>query len=419
MFAKPATDHLGQTFPSKDAMCKHYGLRTSSFDSRIRNGWDLKAALTKPIGLRQNFNNYTDHEGNTFQSLSAMADYWGIPSSTLQRRIVTAKMPIKKALTMTHEDARCEAFKCKDHLENEFPSQMKMCEHYGIDKQVYFGRLKMGWSLEKALTTPLDFQPKNSKAVTDHTGENFKSISAMCKKWDIPRSTYNIRIKKGWTIKDALTTPCEKLSIKKQEWTDHKGITYPSLNAMCSAYGITHHTFSTRISKLGWSVEKALKTPNIINSQKCTDYFGHTFPSKLDMAHYYGIPETAFQGKKVIDKEYVQKMIISYWKSNRKVLNIKVIKVIQFPYFMVSCDNHEYVFHIDKIMELYHNDDFYPIPKSKIKDKHLTIKSCISFPYYNVTFDGQEMIWDYWKIIEYRRDTNFGLSSKRGDIIGK
>lgn len=44
--------------------------------------------------------------------------------------------------------------KCKDHTGREFVSVSKMCLFWGISQQLYSSRLKAGWSVEKALTTP-------------------------------------------------------------------------------------------------------------------------------------------------------------------------------------------------------------------------------------------------------------------------
>ena len=110
---------------------------------------------------------YTDHKGNKFPSLSAMGRAWGIPSSTLQNRIVTRKLPIEIALTMTPEDAKKQKHGCTDHLGNEYPSKVEMCEKYGITTKQYFGRIRLGWSVEKALTTPADYVPLYHQRLCD------------------------------------------------------------------------------------------------------------------------------------------------------------------------------------------------------------------------------------------------------------
>lgn len=44
--------------------------------------------------------------------------------------------------------------KCKDHTGREFASVADMCIFWAISRQLYSSRLKAGWSVEKALTTP-------------------------------------------------------------------------------------------------------------------------------------------------------------------------------------------------------------------------------------------------------------------------
>lgn len=412
MFAKEISDHKGQIFPSKVEMCKYYNITIASFDSRINRGWDLETALTKPKGYRPNAKTYIDHEGNVFDTLIDMANYWNIPDSTLQRRLAVMKLDIKDALTLPTENIKQAQHKCYDHLGNEYPSKAAMCEAYNIDRQIYFGRIGIGWSVEKALTTPIDFQPANAKSITDHTGKTYKSISSLCKAWNMTRSTYNARIKSGWTIEQALTTPQKQIRINKQSCFDHKGIEYESLNAMCNQYGIARHTYSTRVDKLGWTIEKALTTPNIISGTKCIDFMGREFPTKNDMAHYYGLPNYLLQGKSSA-KANIQNIIENKFINNNMITTVTVKELIKFPYFLVTKNNKDYVLHIDTILDLYHNDNFYPIPETKLQDKNLIIDSCIKFPYYNVTYNNVKLIWSYWQIINYRKTTNFGLSCQK------
>ena len=42
-----------------------------------------------------------------------------------------------------------------DHLGNTFPSLAAMCKAYGLSTPAYISRRKRGWSLENILTTPL------------------------------------------------------------------------------------------------------------------------------------------------------------------------------------------------------------------------------------------------------------------------
>ena len=352
---------------------------------------------------------YKDHLGNTFTSIQEMADYWHIPDSTLSARL--QKMPIKDALTLTTKELRGKTV--TDHTGRTFPSVTAMCKAWGITTALYYGRLKCGYSIEDALTLPIAEKPKNSKTIIDHEGNEFSSVSDLCEYWKIGRSTFNARIKNGWSQKDALTTPCAKInSMKKQEWTDHLGNKYESLNAMCKAHGITHHTFRTRLTKLGWSLEDALN-PNItINNNETTDPFGNTFPTARDMYNYYNITESIYKYRTQKSNMTIFEAITKIPKNKKLTDHITIKKLIEYPYYSVSIDGKEDIWTFNQIIMYYHQYIMKPIPDNKINDPHLTVGKCIRFPDYEVTFDGCMEVWDYWKIINYRRDTNFGLSAQ-------
>ena len=84
-----------------------------------------------------------DHLGNTFPSESAMCRHYGIATSTFQNRRDNLKMSLKDALTIKPENHTSSRKKCKDHLGNAFPSIASMCEHWNLPRQVYFGRIKL------------------------------------------------------------------------------------------------------------------------------------------------------------------------------------------------------------------------------------------------------------------------------------
>lgn len=352
---------------------------------------------------------YTDHLGQEFPSMSAMAKHWEISNSTLQRRLKTMQLSVKQALTLSTEACRALSRNCTDHTGRSFASKADMCKHWKIPSDIYFSRLGIGWSQEKALTTPVNSKPKNAKEITDHEGNRFLSISDMCKHWNMTRSTYNARIKSGWSAKDALTTPQKQVNITKQTWQDHLGNQYESLNQMCKTYGITHHTFYTRLNRLGWTLEKSLTTPQVINSTECTDNMGHIFPTLADMSHYYHIPAYKLQGKSLSDEE-LQKCLTSGFSNGMNIGTMTIKQCIEFPYYLVKQQQHEIVVTFNTILQEFHNHNFTPIPNGKLQDKRLSIHQSIEFPYYEVLFDGQHEIWSYWQIIQYRKESNFGIS---------
>ena len=361
---KPVKDHLGQTYSSMSEMCRAYDLPLSTFHNRILRGWSLEQALT-------------------------------IENETTK----VCKVRPKNGKVY------------KDHLGNTYTTVGEMCDHYGIPRQVYFGRLRncKDWTLKKILTEPVSRVPRNVKHVTDHKGIEYQSISEMCRTYGIRNQTYRERIKLGFTVEQALTTPVNsQVSFKNIICQDHLGNTYRSLNEMCRHYNVTRYQYQSRI-KLGWSVEKALTTPYIINNKECIDYKNQALPTLRDMAQFYGIPTYRLQGKsKENMKEYLIKMIKSHYKNGKKIGSMVILDCIDFPYFLVQMNNNKYMVHFDDILNEYHKT-FNPLPETKVKNERIEIIRLIKFPYYLVKIDGNEIVQSYWQIIQFNVDTNFGL----------
>lgn len=138
---------------------------------------------------------------------------------------------------------------------------------------------------------------------TDHEGNKFPSISALCRHWDTNTTTYKNRIAKGWTKEQALTTPT------KMKHTDHKGNKFRNKIAMCGHYGISVTTFDARIND-GMTKEQALTTPTKTKPEPkskpkpCTDSIGNTFENVEKMCNYYNISKYKYDYR--INHKYSQ-----------------------------------------------------------------------------------------------------------------
>lgn len=89
-----------------------------------------------------------------------------------------------------------------DHKGNAYASHRAMCRHYCIHPATYFRRIKMGWTVEQALTSEAH---SRHNAVYDHEGTRYKSLTAMSKVYGLPKQKLSRRLKAGWPLKDALT----------------------------------------------------------------------------------------------------------------------------------------------------------------------------------------------------------------------
>lgn len=222
-----------------------------------------------------------DHKGTEYSSVSEMCKAYNIGRSTFQQRIQKG-MSLEEALTAPLCKSSARANKCVDYLGNEYSSEAKMCEKYGINFFTYRERKMKGWSIEDCLTKSLaDPSQRFSKECVDHKGNKYKSEADMAKAWGITPRILATRKSHGWTLEEALTTPLKDVS-----QTDHKGNVYPTLYAMCDAYGLSVSTYQRRKSA-GWSLEKALTTPG--RSTECQDHTGTSFSSFEKMAKAWGL----------------------------------------------------------------------------------------------------------------------------------
>lgn len=215
------TDHLGNNFKSVSAMVRHYGISRPTYISRVNAGWTVEEALTVPI-LK---------EGGNYKPNNSLV---GI----------------------------------EDHLGNKFNNKVQMAKHWGISSAQLYNRLSSGMSLAEALTKPTTSRGKYKKReVVDHKGNSYCSIAQMARSYGLASITLHERLKRGWSVEEALTTPVDKSNLRKSEKIknvrvqDHLGNWYDSYYALAKAYGLSFSTLYGRVVKLGWSIEKALLTP--------------------------------------------------------------------------------------------------------------------------------------------------------------
>lgn len=150
---KVIKDHLGNVYPTLDAMANYYGIKPASLYSRLHKGWVLEEALTTPVNpalvrRTKQLKEYKDFKGQVFHSLSEIAKEYGISQGAFSMRMRKGK---------TSEEVTYELYQksqklVKDHLGNKFLTVLKMVEAYNIKASVFYARVNRGWTLEEVLT---------------------------------------------------------------------------------------------------------------------------------------------------------------------------------------------------------------------------------------------------------------------------
>ena len=94
----------------------------------------------------------------------------------------------------------------------------------------------------------------------DHLGQEYKSLSAMARHQDIPVSAFMTRLTVlGWTIEKSLTTPIGDNAQHNKSIT-YKGVKYDSLGEFATAMGIKKDIVYARY-KAGYTAEEIVEVP--------------------------------------------------------------------------------------------------------------------------------------------------------------
>ena len=82
-----------------------------------------------------------------------MAKEYKVSSTTLLRMLDDGKSTEEVTRFLSQRVVqRRKGVTCSDHLGNSFPTKSEMLAYWGISKSTFDGRLRRGWSVEKALT---------------------------------------------------------------------------------------------------------------------------------------------------------------------------------------------------------------------------------------------------------------------------
>lgn len=151
-FKDGRVDHLGKEFKTEKEMAKHWGISLEVYKGRRRSGWSLEKSLTTPTRLVREPVEYRDYTGRVFSSAKSMAKEYKVSSTTLLRMLDGGKSTEEVTHFLSQRVVQTRrGVTCSDHLGNTFPTKSEMLEHWGMSKSTFDGRLRRGWSLEEAL----------------------------------------------------------------------------------------------------------------------------------------------------------------------------------------------------------------------------------------------------------------------------
>lgn len=135
---------------------------------------------------------------------------------------------------------------------------------------------------------------KRSKPCVDHLGNKYPSIKAMCDAYGICSKLFYVKRKEGHSVEAILTRNTPKINVWKCK--DHLGQEFESKAAMCQHWGVSPKGLALAL-KGGRTLEEFL-TGNYIHAGKsCKDHLGREYKSVTEMCRAYGINRLTFQSR--------------------------------------------------------------------------------------------------------------------------
>lgn len=116
--------------------------------------------------------------------------------------------------------------------------------------------------------------------VEDYNGVTYNSLEEMCSAYNVRVATFKARLGRGLSLQDAL----DGLFVR-----DHLGGRFSSVRAMCKHWGIYPSTYYHRLNELGMSVQDALTSPKSVDFHYIADHLGRRFRTVEEMCSHWGI----------------------------------------------------------------------------------------------------------------------------------
>ena len=136
------------------------------------------------------------------------------------------------------------------------PSDIEVAESNGIGIHTLKSRVyKWGWEINRAITQPVQKRNKEGKRWNEW---KHKAV--------VGKSTYLSRVNKGWTFEEAALKPpmsFSEASKKKRKYSEED-------YRIASENGISEGVVRYRVSRMGWSIDKAITTPVMSKSQSAS-----------------------------------------------------------------------------------------------------------------------------------------------------
>jgi len=219
--------------------------------------WSVEKALSTPFAVRGGKGKrktQITYKGRT-QSINAWAAELGMDYGTLKKRLDGGMTMRQAAMTPVDRKGkrRLLTFKGKTQSLSAWGKEL------GASGWSIATRLNEGWSVRRALSTPFQGALRRASELT-FRGKTLP-LSEWARELGVSGEVIRWRLKRGWTVAEALGTPRRKARV-----LTYKGESL-SIEAWAEKLGVSTTAIQKRL-KQSWSVAKVIGTPFKTDSRR-------------------------------------------------------------------------------------------------------------------------------------------------------
>lgn len=254
--------------------------------------------------------------GKKFNSVSELAEYYGIGSYVIKPDILKDRERLEKTIIRAYSSKI-------EYRGRSYPNLTTLCAHEGVLTQTVYSRLKLGWSLDEAVTVPV-IRAKTASFM--YRGEHFTSRRDLYEKYGINSSLLHSQGKMNpelsfETLFDIVNTFLETCGgnrptlVSKIPFVIYNGEWYSNILDFCKACNVTSLDYYSAQNRL---IRTERLTPNPFEVMKYVR-------TRTETLLYY-------QGK-----HYKPTKLASLLKSNRQTLVKKGIAREEIQLITPNC----------------------------------------------------------------------------------
>lgn len=184
-----------------------FKIKYGTLDGRLRKGWSIEKALTFPVKTRGKRKSLIITYNGKIQTIKEWANELNLNYDMLKARLIDYGWTIEKSFnTKSRKRNILFDFEGKTLTLKQWAAELNM------SYELLHQRIKVGWSIKEALTTPVNDLSRRFTKFYTFNGK-IKHLDDWEKELGINKSTLISRLGRGWSVEKAFT-----LSLKKNAY---------------------------------------------------------------------------------------------------------------------------------------------------------------------------------------------------------